>query len=164
MQLVFILLGFLLSTGDYPNSYKGEVELPFDLYTKDHVLVSAGHCSLEVRYQNAAYSLILSHRNKAEALTEVIGGRMERPKFSESHYTIPIVGTILMRASTIVVKQSVEISPPRIAPALPRLDWKATLRLYKSSDPSENEILLLFETQSTSQKRDLVGFRLSLKP
>lgn len=163
MQLAFVLFGFLLATRDSPNSYKGEVELPVDLYTKDHVLVSAGHCDLEVRYQNEAYSLLLSHRNKTEVPTEVNGTRMEAwHKLSESDQIIPVVGTILMRAST--TKQEAGKRSPKIAPALSGLDWKATLRMYSSSDLSRKEILLLFQTESTNQKRDLVSFRLFLKP
>ena len=163
MQLAFVLFGFLLATGETPTSYKGEVELPVDLYTKDHVLFSAGHCDLEVRYRNEVYSLLLSPRNKTEAPIEVSGTRMEGHKLSESDQIIPVVGTILMRASTTMQEANKPL-PPQIAPALSRLDWKATLRMYRSSDLSGKEIVLLFQTESANQKRDLVSFRLFLKP
>jgi hypothetical protein len=142
-------------------SYKSDIKLPVDMYTADGVRLGKGHFDLEVRSEKGHYSLLFLDKNKTVARLsgETVGKGLEDSK--ESCPSVPLVGTTLLLPNTPTEKG--KSTAATIAPHLPNLSWKATLRVYKSADPSDKTVRFIFQEKHDSGQETRVHFGLSLK-
>jgi hypothetical protein len=142
-------------------SYKSDFQLPVDLYTADGVLLRKGRFDLEVGSENGHYLLFFRDKNKtiARLSGQTAGKGLEESK--ESSPSVPLVGTTLLLPDT--PKEKGKGTTATVAPHLPNLSWKATLRAYKSSDPSDKTVRFIFHEKQDSGHETRVHFTLFLK-
>jgi hypothetical protein len=142
-------------------SYKSDIQLPVDMYTGDGVLLQKGHFDLEVRSEGGHYSLLFLDKNKTIARLngQTVGKGLEESK--DLCPCIPLLGTTLLLPNTPIEKG--KGTAAAVAPRLPNLSWKATLRVYKSPNPSDKEVRFIFQEKENSGQQIRVHFRLFLK-
>jgi hypothetical protein len=142
-----------------PPSYKGVLTIPVDLYSADGTQIPKGRYDVEIRSENAAYTLSFVQEGKRIALVK------QRAAGSTSSASIPLIGTQFLRSSADPVQTAQERQFSKTG--LPQYaeqtrDWKATLRSYRTADHSEAVFVLQERKSGGAWGR--VEFPLSLKP
>jgi hypothetical protein len=140
-------------------SYQGDIQLPVDLYTSDGVRLAQGRFDLEVRSDDGHYSLLFLDKTKTVARLsgQTVSKGPEDSK--QSCPCVPLVGTTLLWPNKPTEKGKTTAA----APHLPYLSWKATLRVYKSTDPSDKTVRFAFQEKQDSGQEIRVQFSLLLK-
>src|SRR5437868_7187205 len=130
MHLSHIVSLLLFLAGAAP-VYRGEVDLPAEIFTPDGSSISRGKHPLEVRKQGDRYTLVFTGLEKQAATLEGV------PFTGLDSFVQPVMGTILLWPAN---EPTAEESRSKLSPYLTNVDWKATLRLYRSSNPQNEEL------------------------
>lgn len=157
--LVFCFAFNLIGLGATATSYKGSITFPFDLYTLEGARIPKGKHTVEIGVEKKQYLLSLYSEGKMAAVirgAQVPGGLFTLPA------TVPIVGTHYLRSSadplqTAQERQFSKTGLPQYAEET--RDWKATLRVYKTSTGS---VFAIFQVLEEGGKCRRVDFELSL--
>src|SRR5206468_2645186 len=140
-----LVICLLLLTGEMTpprgSSYKAQIRLPVDLFTRDGALLRKGRFDVEVRFQKERYVLLFLEKDKVVAVVNGQPSELEESK--ESSHTDPLVGTTLLWP--INADDKVKDDNSKGPQYLPGLSWETTLRIYRSSDHGDNEIFLIFQ-------------------
>jgi hypothetical protein len=129
LQTAIVLL-FLFLAG--PSLlYRGEVDLPEVVFTPDGKSVPPGKHALEVRTEDGHYALVISGPEKQSIALDGV------PFSTLGPFVQPVVGVVLLWPAA---EPAVEDTKSKISPYLTNVDWRATLRIYQSSNPQDEEI------------------------
>jgi hypothetical protein len=128
--MLFQILTLLLLAEPVP-VYRGEVDLPGEVFTADGASITRGKHPLEVRMQGDRYTLVVAGPEKQSASLEGV------PFTGLDWFVRPVVGTILLWSAK---EPPAEESRSKLSPYLTNVDWRATLRLYRSTDPQNEEL------------------------
>ena len=160
--LGFFLI-FLISTqqkaADKP-SYRGLMKIPIQLYTSQGTMLEIGEYELEAKPENDEYLLTFSLAGKVKALVKPIAD--PKPDLVSDH--IPLVGTHYMRSSeepllTGEVRRFSKTGATQYEEE--NRDWKAAIRVYKSS--TDNAAYFLLEIRGEQGHWIRKVFRLALE-
>ena len=117
-------------------SYKGQIRLPVDLYTKEGTRIEKGQLDLEVKEEKGVLVRLLS---KARGIrVSVVGSSASEGKAAQQSMFLLLnsVPAICYRARRNRRGASVyETGRPQYQDQI--RDWKWTLRVYKSEDPNQ---------------------------
>lgn len=141
--------------------YESELLLPLDLYTNQGVLLQAGKFKLEVRLNDGHHSLVFLRQEKVVAAVLEQAPSQARTDSGELPSGIPILGTL--HFAPVSSSDKKEDSKPDASEYLPRLPWKALLRVYKSENPENPEVKFVFLEREKARKLLRRDFKLSLK-
>jgi hypothetical protein len=130
------LLSGLLFWADPVAVYRGAVVFPGDVFAPDGSSVSQGKHDFEIRVRDDRYVLAFPG---PERQTVTIPGK---PYKELDSFTIPVVGTLLLWP---VKEPPPDESRSKTSPYLTNLDWHATLRIYRSSNPESAELRAVFQ-------------------
>ena len=122
---------WLLFWADATTLYHGSLNLPLEVFTADGAPVSPGKHDLEIRHQGDRY--LLAFPGPEKHLVAFPGAAYN----GLDSFTIPVVGTVLLWP---VKEPPPEETRSKTSPYLTNLDWHATLRIYRSSNPESGEI------------------------
>src|SRR5438105_8375448 len=125
MHLSHIVSLLLFLAGAAP-VYRGEVDLPAEIFTPDGSSISRGKHPLEVRKQGDRYTLVFTGPEKQAATLEGV------PFPGLDSFVQPVVGTILLWPAT---EPPAAASRSKLSPHLTHVDCTPPLRLYRSSTP-----------------------------
>jgi hypothetical protein len=160
--LVFSLLS-LISTlsiaADRP-SYKGLMRIPVQLFTPQGATLEIGQYELEARPEKDDYVLTLSSAGEVKAIVKPLPD----PNFELASARIPLVGTHYMRSSaepflTGEVRRYSKTGATQYEEE--NRDWKATVRVYKSSAGNATYFLLQIRGEKGHWNR--IVFKLPLE-
>jgi hypothetical protein len=143
--LTTLLTGLILAQTGV--SYEGKIELPVDLHSGDGLLLEKGKFDLEVRFEKGHYSLAFLRNGKIVVL---VNGRSLTNEDKESPPTIPVVGTVFLRSTAEPIGTEEErhyVKTGRPQYAEQTRDWKATLRVYKATNPS-SKVHFIFQERA----------------
>ena len=160
--LAFSLLS-LVSTrsfaADLP-SYKGLMRIPVQLVTPQGTRLEIGQYELEVKPEKDDYVLTFSSAGQVKAVVKPLTD--PNSELASAH--IPLVGTHYLRSSTEPVLTGEERRFSKTGATQyeeENRDWKATLRVYKSSTGHAAYFLLQIRGEQGHWNR--IVFRLALK-
>lgn len=155
LRLAVLLVVFIPRlAAEKPDVYKGELQLPFDLYTSEGLQLEKGRWEIEVRQQNTRYEFIFNKKNKTVA--RVGGDTVAEEKLKQLSLGVPLTGTI--RLEETPAEEADKEPPSDSSSYLIRLSWRVTLRVLGS--PNSNEVILSFRKDGTSEPPSRVIFRL----
>jgi len=135
------------------NPYKGQLELPVDLYTEDGTLLRQGETfDLEMRRENSQHLLVFLKHGKTVARVN------ERPATEqEANGALkPVVGTIYLQEG----QPSEKVSRSTTWFDFGRV-WKAALRIYKSRDPGSKAVYFIIHERVGSEECSRKAFTLT---
>ena len=160
--LVFSLLS-LVSTrffaADLP-SYKGLMRIPVQLVTPQGTMLEIGQYELEVKPEKDDYVLTFSSAGQVKAVVKPLTD--PNSELASAH--TPLVGTHYLRSSTEPVLTGEERRFSKTGATQyeeENRDWKATLRVYKSSTGHAAYFLLQLRGEKGHWNR--IIFRLALE-
>jgi hypothetical protein len=111
--------------------YRGEVSLPQEVFTPDGKSIPPGKHPLEVRSEGGRYTLTIAGPEKENVSLE------GTPFAGLGAFVRPLVGVVLLWPAA---EPTAEEARSKISPYLTNVDWKATLRIYQSSNPQDEEL------------------------
>jgi hypothetical protein len=130
MQFAVILPLFLYFAAPAP-VYRGEVDLPEEVFAPDGKSIPAGKHALEVRTEGGRYTLVIAGPEKQTVTLEGL-------PFSElGAFVQPLVGVVLLWPAA---EPTAEEARSKLSPYLTKVDWRATLRIYRSSNAQDEEL------------------------
>ena len=160
--LVFFLLS-LVSThsfaADLP-SYNGLMRIPVQLVSPQGTKLEIGQYELEVKPEKDEYVLTFSSAGQVKAVVKPLTD----PNSGLAAARIPLVGTHYMRSSQepVLTGEVRRFSKTGAAQyEEENRDWKATLRVYKSS--TGHAAYFLFQTRGKEGHWNRIVFRLALE-
>ena len=127
--------------------------LPHEIFAPDGASVAQGKHDFEIRAHDGQYVLAFLRPEKNSVS---IPGT---PHKEADSFTVPVTGTVLLWPAK---QPQPEESRSKVSPYLTNLDWRATLRLYRSSNPDSNEVRAVF--QEGERRIDFVLFRTKPAP
>ena len=160
--LVFFLLS-LISTrsfaADLP-SYKGLMRIPVQLFTPQGTTLEIGQYELEAKPEKDDYVLTFSSAGKVIAIVKPLAD----PNSELASARIPLVGTHYLRSSaepvlTGEVRRYSKTGATQYEEE--NRDWKATLRVYKSS--ASNAAYFLLQIRGEQGHWNRIVFRIALE-
>ena len=114
--------------------YHGEIDLPVELYTTDGISLGPGKFQVKIRQESQRYALVFLNEGKQAAkIMSVPAGVWSAG--------VPLAPTTLLWPPP---QEKAEIRS-KISPYLANLCWEATLRVYRSAEPSGKEIRAIFQ-------------------
>jgi hypothetical protein len=160
--LVFSLLS-LVSTrtiaADKP-SYKSLMRIPVQLFTAQGTTLEIGQYELEAKPENDEYVLTFFSAGKVRAVVKPLPD--PNPDLVSAH--IPLVGTHYLRSSTEPVLTGEERRFSKTGATQyeeENRDWKATLRVYKSS--AGNAAIFLLQIRGEHGQWNRTVFRIDIE-
>jgi hypothetical protein len=144
------------------STYRGELQLPVDLYTSDGVLLEKGKFEIEVRYERD-YALVFAKKDKT--LARVGGQTVSGEQLKEVFQGVPLIGTLRLETPepSGPAKETGNETPSNPSPYLRKFSWQVTLRAFEA--PNKNDVVLVFRKNGTAEPPTTVAFRLfSNKP
>ena len=160
--LVFFLLILFSSrtkAAEKP-SYKGLMRIPVQLFTAQGTTLEIGEYELEAKPENDDYVLAFSSAGRVKAIIKPLPE--PNPDFASAH--IPLVGTHYLRSSTEPVLTGEQRRFSKTGATQyeeENRDWKATVRVYKSSAAGTVYFLLQIRGEQDHWSRSV--FRLALQ-
>jgi hypothetical protein len=158
------LLIFLISTHQKASekpSYRGLMRIPVQLYTSQGTVLDIGEYELEAKpVNNDDYLLTFSLAGKAKAIVKSLTD--PKPDLVSAH--IPLVGTHYMRSSAepLLTGEVRRFSKTGAAQYEEEdRDWKATIRVYKSS--ADKAAYFLLQIKGEHGRWNRIIFRLALE-
>lgn len=144
-------------------TYKGQIRLPVDLYTREGTRIGKGGVDVEVREEKGLRVLILI--SKALGITVSVAASPANEE-SEPSVDVPIVGTVLLRSSseptgTEEERQYTKTGRPQYQDQ--NRDWKRTLRVYRSEDSKSTEVYFILEERPHGPELSQTRFKLFLR-
>jgi len=156
---LIILFSPIARAADKP-SYKGLIRIPVPLYTVQDTLLETGQYELEAKPENDEYVLAFSSAGKVKAVVKPLPDS----NADLASARIPLVGTHYLRSSTEPVLTGEERRLSKTGATQyeeENRDWKATLRVYKSS--AGNAAIFLLQIRGEQDHWSRTVFRLALK-
>jgi hypothetical protein len=160
--LVFSLLS-LVSTRSFAvdlPSYKGLMRIPVQLFTPQGTTLEIGQYELEVKPENNDYVLTFSSAGQVKAVVKPLAD----PNSDLASARIPLVGTHYMRSSTepVLTGEVRRFSKTGATQYEEEIrDWKASIRVYKSSASHAAYFLLQIREEHGHWNR--IVFKLALE-
>ena len=162
-RVFFFFLLFLISTqlkaADKP-SYRGLMRIPVELLTPEGTRLEKGQYDLEVKPENNDYVLLFSSAGQVKAVVKPLSD----PNSELASARIPLVGTHYLRSSADPVLTGEERRFSKTGATQyeeENRDWKATLRVYKSS--VDGMVYFLFEVRGERGSWSRKVFKLTSK-
>ena len=142
-----------------PERYTGVMTLPIDLFTQEGTKLEKGKYDIEVASDGTQWTLSFLPVGKNRI---VVKGAIATGDLFIVPALIPLVGTHHMRSSSEPLKTAQERQFSRTG--LPQYaeeerDWKATIRVYKSSNES-GEVLFIFQVRNAGPQLTRADFKL----
>src|SRR5579862_5083405 len=163
MGSICLILGLLMASGTAPApapTFSGSIRLPVDLYSADGTHLDKGQYSVEVKQESGQYSLVFLQDDQPKGTVQ---GQVLGADAGDDDLSMPLIGTQFLRSSDDPVGTEWERHFSKTG--LPQYqeekrDWKATLRVYSTTD--QKEALWLFEERKAPGKWSHVEFRMYL--
>lgn len=163
ISILSVMFTLLLLGKDYPaeiQTYHGEIRLPVDLLTSNGVLVKSGKFDVQILLQPGEFSLLFLEGKKI--IAKIPEHKLPNAEnLNNTHQTLPLVGTLLLTSSKSLEKQNVE--DKKQDPYIPKFDWRATLRAYRSATFDNSEIIFNLQHRDDSGKLSKINFKMYLK-
>jgi hypothetical protein len=137
-----------------PGVYKGELQLPVDLYTSEGVSLEAAKWEIEVRQENARCEFIF--RKKEKIVARIGGETLAEEQLKQIAFGMPLAGTVRLEEAAAKEAGTAVSSDP--SSYLMRMSWRLTLRIL--GPPNGNEVFLVFAKNDASDQPLKVIFRL----
>jgi len=138
--------------------YTGTMTLPIDLFTREGIKLEKRNYQIEVASDGSHWTLSFLPEGKDRVVVkgEIAAGDLFLGP------AIPLVGAHYMRSSSEPLKTAQERQFSKTG--LPQYaeqerDWKATLRVYKSSS-EPGEVLFIFQVRSAGSQPTRADFKL----
>jgi len=139
--------------------YTGVMTLPIDLFTQERAKIQRGKYEIEAASEGTRWTLSFLPEGKAPV---IVKGNLTAGDLFNVPGMMPLVGTHYLRSSTEPLKTAQERQFSKTG--LPQYaeqerDWKATIRVYKSSsEPSE--VLFIFQVRNAGSQPTRADFKL----
>jgi hypothetical protein len=165
MGSICLILGMLMASGSAPApapTFSASIRLPVDLYSADGTHLEKGEYAVQVKQDNSQYSLVFLQDDQPKG---TVKGQVLGEDAGDDDLSIPLIGTQFLRSSADPVGSEAERHFSKTG--LPQYqeekrDWKATLRVYSTSD--QKEALWFFEERQSAGNWLHVRFKLLLNP
>jgi hypothetical protein len=155
---VIYLVGSRAIAAPAVERYTGTMTLPIDLFTREGIKLEKRDYQIEVASDGTHWTLSFLPEGKDRV---VVKGQIPAGDMFLGP-AIPLVGTHYMRSSSEPLKTAQERQFSKTG--LPQYaeqerDWKATLRVYKSSS-EPGEVLFIFQVRSAGSQPTRADFKL----
>jgi hypothetical protein len=165
MVSLCLMLGLLIGSGSAPAAvptFSGSIRLPVDLYSADGAHLEKGEYAVQVKQESGQYSLVFLQDDQPK---ETVKGQVLGGDAGDDDLSIPLIGTQFLRSSADPVGSEAERHFSKTG--LPQYqeekrDWKATLRVYSTSD--QKEARWFFEERQSAGNWLHVRFTLLFNP
>lgn len=155
---LFCLAGIAGNASDAAR-YTGTMTIPIDLFTQEGTRIEKRKYEVEVRSDGSHWTLFFLVEGKEQVVVKgsvPVGDPFNLPAI------VPLVGTHYLRSSAEPLKTAQERQFSKTG--LPQYaeqerDWKATVRVYKSSGES-GEVFFIFQVRNPSRQPTRADFKL----
>lgn len=151
------------ATGDEATAgqiYTGVMTIPIDLFTQEGTKLEKGRCEIEV-YVFDGTRWILSFVPESK-IRVIVKGNLASGDLFNGPGMMPLVGTHYMRSSAEPLKTAQERQFSKTG--LPQYaeqerEWKATIRVYRSSS-EPGEVFFIFQARNAGSQPTRADFKL----
>jgi hypothetical protein len=154
--VLFTLFNTLMVAAQTAGVYKGELQLPVDLYTSEGILLEKGTFEIEVRQEKGHYALVAIKKDKV--LARLRGEMVSEDESLQVSRGMPLTGTLRLEEASEGAKETANESAANPSPYLSRLSWRVTLRVFEA--PNKNDVVFVFRNNRSAEPSTTVTFRL----